>query len=600
MHTSRKRHTRNNQKWLERDFAEILSNLEEILDGQDRPDPSRFMDHDSFACSYLAYNLRRKAQAVHGQRPDTNKRREETIKAWLVREVQNCTINQTRTWSYDGYTGAYGTELRVDRHLARASVFVRAILGDAPNLGRILGRSSFGNGASAMMKRGVAQASNKFLCGLSVTPGCYELALQAISRSPAWSELSNSDPVLYFDNKGRQALSPNRLIRVAGAVFDTVRKTKDVDRVILKEPELNGFIQKGIGSEIRSLLKSRRIQTKSGLTAGVDLDHSGSLNSALARWGSISGLVATVDGERASDSLTISLFERVLPPEWFKLLMAVRSPYCVIDGQMVRLDMMSGMGNGFTFELESVLFYALGLACAEESQIIDDPQLYVSIHGDDLIVPTDVFVDVKALFEYCGVAVNSEKSFWTGPFRESCGGHWFNGANVKPFYVEHESGRCRGDWFWLANSLHLWLCSRTDQFLKSEKGQACIILLQRICKHASRGGTWYVSVTQSRRAGLYSTAPSTTGAYKGRMVVPRLTECELSEDGLYLEWLNKPQVRPEPYDVIFPKREAPDRAAGVQQVVEREVHFRTPFWDDFETAEVGPSLWDRLSAFQCE
>jgi hypothetical protein len=84
----------------------------------------------------------------------------------------------------------------------------------------------------------------------------------------------------------------------------------------------------------------------------------------------------------------------------------------------------SSMGNGFTFELESLIFWAL-------SKSVSD---FVSVYGDDIIVDStcrDRFVD---LFRFCGFTTNESKSFWSGPFRESCGKHYFQGTDVTPIY----------------------------------------------------------------------------------------------------------------------------------------------------------------------
>ena len=141
---------------------------------------------------------------------------------------------------------------------------------------------------------------------------------------------------------------------VNGNVMFTVPKNSEIDRCACKEPDLNMFLQKGFGNQIRYLLKKK---------AGVDLNNQ-LINRELARVGSVDGSLMTVDLSSASDSVTSALVGRLLPPDWFWYLDLVRSPVTMIDGEVHLNEMFSSMGNGFTFELESLLFYAITRATA--------------------------------------------------------------------------------------------------------------------------------------------------------------------------------------------------------------------------------------------
>lgn len=125
----------------------------------------------------------------------------------------------------------------------------------------------------------------------------------------------------------------------------------------------------------------------------------------------------------------------LLPPDWVTLIDASRSERGTIDNRSQNdkfwfdYEMVSSMGNGFTFELESVLFYCLCRAAGCDS---DD----VWIYGDDIIVPQAQAASVVNALEVCGFTVNTEKSFLSGLFFESCGVHVFNGCDVSPFYIK--------------------------------------------------------------------------------------------------------------------------------------------------------------------
>jgi hypothetical protein len=203
-------------------------------------------------------------------------------------------------------------------------------------------------------------------------------------------------------------------------VLFTVPKKTDIDRVACKEPDLNMFIQKGIGNHFRDCLR------------GVNIDlRDQSKNRSLAQRGSLASDLATLDLSSASDTVTCELVSQLLPVCWFTLLDSVRSPVTIIDGVEHPNHMFSSMGNGFTFELESLLFYSITRACC----FFTGTRGVVSVYGDDIICPTDVAPTLIGVLDFLGFSVNPDKSFWSGSFRESCGGHYDNGFDITPFYV---------------------------------------------------------------------------------------------------------------------------------------------------------------------
>ena len=207
------------------------------------------------------------------------------------------------------------------------------------------------------------------------------------------------------------------LVIVGAARFATVSKNWKTDRGILIEPLVNTFLQKGIGAAIRARLR----------LFGCDLTNQ-SLNQSRALIGSRTGKYATVDLKSASDCIASLLVLDLLPYEWFELLYACRSHRaCLPCGRVVTLEKFSSMGNGYTFELESLIFFALAkVICGED----------VSVYGDDIIVPTEHYDSMIAALRLLGFTPNDTKSFGSGPFRESCGGDFFDGVNVRPIFFD--------------------------------------------------------------------------------------------------------------------------------------------------------------------
>lgn len=208
---------------------------------------------------------------------------------------------------------------------------------------------------------------------------------------------------------------------VSGSRWTSVPKTSLTDRGINVEPILNAYLQKGYGSLIRDALRH----------VGINLNDQ-THNQRLAREGSISGKLSTIDLSMASDLISYLLVMELLPWEWFEALDAVRSPVCELpDGSFVILEKFSSMGNGATFELESLIFWALlSVVCGDDATI--------SVYGDDLICPSECFDEVLHALTLLGFVPNDDKSFKDGPFRESCGKDYWEGTDVRPVFIKNE------------------------------------------------------------------------------------------------------------------------------------------------------------------
>lgn len=202
----------------------------------------------------------------------------------------------------------------------------------------------------------------------------------------------------------------------------TVPKNAKIDRVICVEPGFNLFFQKSLGSFLR-----RRL-----LKVGINLN-SQERNQKLARKGSIDGSLATIDFSSASDSIARKLVEITIPNDFYNLLNVTRTKYRMVDGRPQRWEKFSSMGNGFTFELESLLFYGAATAVCEYLGLgIHN----ISVFGDDVILPVEAVPLFLKFCSFIGFTVNEKKSFWTTHFRESCGEHYYGGLNCKPIFLK--------------------------------------------------------------------------------------------------------------------------------------------------------------------
>jgi len=243
-----------------------------------------------------------------------------------------------------------------------------------------------------------------------------------------------------------------KLATCDGNVVFTVPKDCDIDRAACKEPGLNQVLQSCIGSFIRTRLKKR---------CGIDLNDQ-SRNRRMARKGSRNGRYATIDLKSASDSISQRCVFELLPHRWVAFLDDLRSPQGRLpDGSHVIWEKHSTMGNGYTFELESLIFWALTRATILQTRSVaylktsKFPTTHVSVYGDDIICPSHWYSVVTTTLVAVGFTVNEKKSFSVGPFRESCGGHYYDGHDVKPFYIRKPVDS-PDRLIWLLNALRRW------------------------------------------------------------------------------------------------------------------------------------------------
>lgn len=168
-------------------------------------------------------------------------------------------------------------------------------------------------------------------------------------------------------------------------------------------------------------------------------------NQVLARQGSLDGSLATIDLSSASDRVTPEVVGNVFRANLglLRALAATRTRFCEIprgdSTELVELRKYSTMGNATTFPVETLTFLACVLACALEETGLTSQSLQglygkVSIFGDDIIVPRELAGTVMDLLEVLHFKVNTNKSFLTGLFRESCGVDAFRGVCVTPAY----------------------------------------------------------------------------------------------------------------------------------------------------------------------
>ncbi len=324
--------------------------------------------------------------------------------------------------------------------LSKIRAYIRSVIGEEPVMDDVYDNCDFSAGASIGVHGDSTNLAAKFFAAhWSCTPSVYCHALLALQRTRYLSrrselcELSGSPLLGVSDVRAKVAwLTGNKLAFVP--------KTMATHRAIAVEPLLNSFVQRGIDITLRDLLKCR---------AGIDLSRQ-EPNQEMARRGSIDGSLATIDLSSASDTIARKLVEYVLPYKWHRLLNECRSPTTTdpLFGT-VQLEKFCSMGNNFCFPLETLIFAAI---CSASGA----PKGSFRVYGDDIICPSEHAPRVLELLTLLGFVPNANKTFFEGPFRESCGADWWEGVPVRAAYAVKSWDDVRNIASFHNSSLRLW------------------------------------------------------------------------------------------------------------------------------------------------
>lgn len=363
-----------------------------------RVDPNNYLFPEEYWRDCQALSLLRKCEDL----PTSFDRQADAIRNFSLCE-QACFRSNVRLYPYlEGFSNPL-VDMGVLEFFSKARKIVSDILGPCPDI--VVGR--FGPGATYGDK------------------GVYTTLPDKISSNPtytrdAWPFLVPWTGTLWAKACASSRKSPQR---VRGNRFLTVPKDATKFRGIAVEPSINVFYQLAYGKVIRKRLLRR----------GVNLDNGQGTHRYLARVSSSDDSLATLDLSNASDTVCKSLVQLLLPPKWFEVLNELRSTHTRMpDGRWTFLEKFSSMGNGFTFELETLIFLSLSAAVCGEERIGHD----VFAYGDDIIIPSSHSRSVTSVLDFCGFSVNSSKSFSRGNFRESCGGDFFLGRAVRPYFLK--------------------------------------------------------------------------------------------------------------------------------------------------------------------
>lgn len=370
-----------------------------------RINPEDYNCPQKFADDYMAVSLLSKSQLVSTSFDKEARARE----SYLASEELCRDTNERLCLFRDEAVSPL--DQRVVTTIKRAQQLVPKILRklDPKTLSQIEKEMSFGPGATVGVKRVVTSGRKFDLPNIDCTPEVLSFGIHCLP--PLWKQrVTGFNPVTC-------------------AELEFVPKNSKTFRAIEIQPTLNIYIQKGFGSVIRQRLAA----------FGLDLSTQ-ERNQEGARLASLDAGYTTLDLSSASDTISHGtvrlLFEKA--PDWLEALEWARVGRCLDrkTKNQISLEKFSAMGNGYTFELESLIFYALSLASREVAGNCDTRMPLV--YGDDMIIDNDSCVLLLMTLNFLGFNVNADKTFGKTYFRESCGADFFDGLNVRPVFFKRK------------------------------------------------------------------------------------------------------------------------------------------------------------------
>lgn len=194
-------------------------------------------------------------------------------------------------------------------------------------------------------------------------------------------------------------------------------------RLISEEPLSNQWIQQG---QMRALVHHVERHPLTRYNVHFTDQQPNQFGALL---GSSTGRYATLDLNEASDRVSVGLVKLLFPGNVVDALMASRSLSTVLpDGRVVKLDKFAPMGSAVCFPILALTVWALLTVGAPDADARDS----ILVYGDDVVVPSGYAAHATQILESVGLKVNTNKSFSSGFFRESCGVDAFRGKDVTP------------------------------------------------------------------------------------------------------------------------------------------------------------------------
>lgn len=342
------------------------------------------------------------------------------------------------------------------------------LFGVARVLSRLMGRrrptndhQGFGPGRNDVCHGKHVGRLHKYSARLTSTPENVPRLREVLKASPLWERAIRTATRQWHTNPAHVGpppatdpfwgLKPLVIAHVPGNVMLLVNKDETTRRVIRYEPSGNLVVQRIWGRFFSQVLQ---------YNCGICLEKSQPIHKFLALSSSRTSNYSTIDLKSASAHIATNLCREVLPDDVFHALDSCRSQ-STLWHECLDFDNDTGfcsMGNGFTFEFQTLLYYAVAQYCLESADDVCGPVCSTArVFGDDVIIASAESDAFRWAITRLGFVVNSSKTF-TEPhgFRESCGCDAYCGVDVTPPYLRKWPTTV-SELLPFVNRLHSWI-----------------------------------------------------------------------------------------------------------------------------------------------
>jgi len=192
-------------------------------------------------------------------------------------------------------------------------------------------------------------------------------------------------------------------------------------RIIAPERFDRQYRMKAIAAELERCL------VRNGFGTCIPL-HDQTVNQKLAFIGAAKGTVATVDLSSASDTVTKQLVGETFPANIYEDMIKVMPTHVIRGDAYLPLRAFGTMGSALTFIVESIIFFAIAVVAVElYIEFTGDKPAFIvaTAYGDDITISAEAAETLYDILKALGFKVNTDKSYHSGPYRESCGKEYY-------------------------------------------------------------------------------------------------------------------------------------------------------------------------------
>lgn len=302
---------------------------------------------------------------------------------------------------------------------------ISSILGEVPSIRDL--EVSFTSGSNARFKTEESTVADKLSRCIDVSPNASFYLAELCRSNACLNKVAMTHGIKIIKSSDKDI-----------SKFQVVPKQYNKGRGIVKTFFGDMLCQRAFGLHMRKRLRK----------VGIDLSTAQDIHKDVVNI--FPEAFATIDLSDASDRISTELCRQLLPLDWFLTLSRIKSDWVEVAGSKYKLNKFVNQGNGFTFELETLLFYAISMTAMRRAG--QKPVCFV--YGDDTIVPVASGVVVMQAYELCGLVVNRNKSFINSRFKESCGHDTFDSIPCRPIYIKDLSSEKTFAYIKLANTIY--------------------------------------------------------------------------------------------------------------------------------------------------